>query len=217
MKVRWDKVCKGVLIIGYLCFSLSVPIALAQEQKTLTYENEAMGVSLTGPEGWYIAPGDKVQTKISQNIGDITSFQSVKEAVKKLGILAVFTFYPYGSPVEFNPSIGLTTEPMPQEYSTVIKTAMDVAVSSIFGIKAMFKDTKIIKEPALITLGAREGAHFIYEGTAVRGYLELRIRCSAYMFLKENTVFTLAFTDKADNFDKNYQAFESSVNTFVLK
>ena len=206
------------LIVPIICLCCFRPISgWSQTSGPLSYENETMGIKLTGPEGWYITPGEKAKTAVSKSIGDITSLESIKEATKKLGILVVFSQYPFGSPKEFNPNITLTTEQIPPEYSTVYKTAIDIANGNILSVKAMFKDAAIIKEPITITVDSKEGAHFIYEGTAVRGYSEIRIRCSAYIFIKDNITYTLSFTDKADNFKNNIKAFESSVNTFVFK
>lgn len=63
----------------------------------------------------------------------------------------------------------------------------------------------------------REGAHFVFEGTLVLGYLEIRLKSSACMFIKDNLVYTLGFNDTAANFANNVKLFEDSVNSFILK
>ena len=213
------EVIKNSLITAALCLCSVTFLAgaQAQEQEPLTYQNEAMGIKLTCPQGWFMTPGEKAKEAVAKSIADITAVESIREAYKKLGILIIFSKYPYGSPKEFNPNITLTTEEINPEYADVTKTALDIANASIMNIKIVFKDVKLIKEPSMVTLGGREGAHFIYEATVVRGYLEVRLECSAYIFIKDNIFYTLAFTDKADEFNNSLEIFESSVNTFVLQ
>jgi hypothetical protein len=106
---------------------------------------------------------------------------------------------------------------MNPEHAEVLKTPLDIANANIVSIKIMFKNAKVVKEPAMVTVGGRESAHFIYEGTSVIGYLEVRLKCSAYVFTKDNIIYTLSFTDEAADFDNNLEAFQSSVSTFVLQ
>ena len=53
------KINSFLMIIGIFCLSCVVSLVLAEPAPSFTYENKAMGVKLSGPEGWFI-----VQTKI---------------------------------------------------------------------------------------------------------------------------------------------------------
>lgn len=214
--IRCYKIIKIFLIKSILCLCFITSLAQGpQEQRSLIYENEAMGIKLTGPQGWSLVPGEQVQKAVSKGIGEITNLESIKESVEKLGILVAFTQQPFGSPIEYNPTIILSTESLSPEYN--IKTPLDAALASVLAVKTMFKDVKIIKEPVSVTKGSIEGANFVYEGTIVRGYLETKVKSSTYIFIKDNLIYTLSFNDKADNFDNNSAAFESSYNSFVIK
>ena len=214
--MKTNKSIKFFLIVLYILFFVS--LGLAEIIKGFSYENEAMGVKITGPEDWYIVPGEKAQEKTAKNIDDITKLESLKESSKKVGILVVFLKYPYGSPREFNPNIVLATEKIISEYAGVLKTPLDVANANIITLKMMFKDVKIIEGPMMVKLeSGLQGAHFIYEAKVVRGYLEVGIRCSVYIFLKDDIIYTLTFTDRNEDFENNIKAFESSLKTFVLK
>jgi len=205
------------IIVG-IVFSLCITqYVFAQTQEPVAYENDAMGIKITGPQGWFITPGEKAGKAASKNVDDLTNLKSIKEAIKKVGFLVIFSKYPFGSPIEFNHNIVLVVEKFPPEYPAASKTAIGVGNANILNIKAMFKDTKIIKEPTMVIINNREGAQFIYEGTGVRGYLETRIKCSAYVFIKEDLIYTISFTDKADDFDNNVKAFEVPLNSFILK
>jgi len=210
-------IIKGLLIAVALFLYGITSLIWVQAQEPPTYQNEAMGIKLACPPGWFMAPGEKVKEMVNKNIGDITSVESIKEAYKKLGILVVFSKYPYGSPREFNSNIALTSEEINPEYTEVFKTPLDVANANLVSIKVMFKDAKVIEEPSMVTVAGREGAHFIYEGTSVMGYLELRLKCSAYVFTKDNLVYTLSFTDKVEDFDADLEAFQSAVNTITFQ
>ncbi len=207
-----DKKFALVLISIFFCLFSAAPLASAQE--SLTYENKAMGVRLTGPQGWFITSGDKVKSIVDKRIGDITQLESIKEATRKLGVLVVFTRYPFGSQMEFNPNIVLTTEPLVREY---IKSPLDVANANILSIRTMLKDVKVITAPAAASLGGQEGAHFVYEGTRVIGYMQTRLKASAYVFVKDDTIYTLSFTAKEEDYNDNVTAFNSSIETFLLK
>ncbi len=214
--MRMNKMIK-ILMGTVFCLCCITKYVFAQTQDSLTYENDAMGIKIAGPEGWFITPGEKVEKAVSKAAGDLTTLESIKEGIKKLGFLIIFSKYPFGSPVEFNPTIALVTEQVPREYPTASKTAIGMGNANILTIKAMYKDAKIIKEPATVRINNKEGAHLIWEGTSVRGYLETRLECSVYIFIKDNIIYTLSFTDKAGDLDNNVNAFESSIKTFVLK
>ncbi len=192
-------------------------IASAQDQTSkasLSYENEAMGVKIIGPEGWFINSGDKVQKAAAKSINELTSLESIKEAVKKAGILVMFSEYQFGSPVEYNPSLVLVTEPIPVGY---IKNSLDLASASLINIRTIFKDVKVIVEPKEYKIGTRDAAHFVYEGTIVRGYLEMRIKSSVYLSLKDNIGYTLSCTDKVEHYSKNAAKFEVAASSFIIK
>lgn len=210
---------RAKIFVFSLVFSLVfIPlIALAQDQATqapLSYENEAMGIKFSGPTGWFVNSGDKVQQAATRSVSELTNLESIKEAVKKAGILFIFSEYQFGSPVEYNPSIVLVTEPIPVGY---IKSSMDFANASLMNIRTMFKDVKIIVEPETSKIGTRDAVHLVYEGTIVRGYLEIRIKSSVYVFLKDNTGYTISCADKADHYSKNADKFESAVGSFIIK
>ena len=140
--------------------------------------------------------------------------ESIKEAIKKVGILVMFSEYQFGSPVEYNPSVALVTESIPEGF---IKTPVDYANASLMNIRTIFKDVKVIVAPKEYKIGTRDAAHFVYEGTMVRGYLEIRIKSSAYFFIKGKIGYTLTCTDKADHYNNNAAKFSAVANSFILK
>jgi hypothetical protein len=203
---------KNIFIL--LCLVLIPVFAFAQAAHQLSYENEAMGVKMSAPAGWFMTSGNKVQQALAKGVGDLTSLDSIKEAVKKVGVLVMFSQYEFGSPVEYNPNVALITEPLPKEY---IKNVTDYANASLMNIRTMFKDVKVTTDIKVIKLGDKDAAHFAYEGTMVRGYLEMRIKSSVYLLLKDDLGYTITCTDKADHFSKNSATFESIINTLKLK
>ncbi|MDP2923696.1 MAG: PsbP-related protein [Candidatus Omnitrophota bacterium] len=204
------------VIAGIFCalFCFSIIQTQAQEQKSLSYGNETMGVKISGPKGWFMTSGEKMKEIATKGLNDLNPVDSIKESVEKIGPLVAFSQFPLGSPREVNPNISLATETLPKEY---IKTAMDYANASILTMKTMLKDTKVIKEPTPVTLSGKEGVSFTYEGTVVKGYLEMRIKSSIYVFVKGDLVYALAYVNQAASFDNNLKDFEESLNTFVLK
>ena len=210
---------RAKIFVFSLVFSLAfIPsIVLAQDQAPqtpLSYENVAMGIKIVGPTSWFANSGDKVQQAATKSVSEITNLESIKEAVKKAGVLVVFSEYQLGSPVEYNPSLVLVTEPIPVDY---IKSPIDLANASLMNIRAMFKDVKIIVQPEASKIGTKDVAHFVYEGTIVRGYLEIRIKSSVYLFIKDNAGYTIACTDKVDHYSKNTNNFNAAVNSFIIK
>ena len=206
-----------IVLLFAVSFVFLVHPTLAEEQKILTYENTAMGIKFSGPLGWYMNSGKEIQERTVKTMSDMTNLEVVKEAIKKVGLLVSFTQYPYGSPREFNPNITLATEPFKPEYKETLKGPLDYANASVVTLKTMLKDFKIIKEPVLKSIGGSECATLTYDGTIVYGYLEIKLRFIAYIFMKDDLIYTLSFTDKADNFNNNVEAFNGSLKTFTLK
>jgi len=176
---------KAKKVLGVLSVMLVLLPAFifAQEASLLSYENEAMGVKISGASGWFMTTGDKVQQALAKGVGELTSLDSIKEAVKKLGVLVTFSQYKFGSPVEYNPNVTLVSESLPAEY---IKDVTEYANASLMNIKAMFKDVKITEDIKVVKLSGKDAAHFVYEGTVVRGYMEIRIKSSVYLWLKDS-------------------------------
>lgn len=196
-----------------------IPQGQIKEQPT--YENEALGVKITVPEGWYIISGEKIQEILYSAIIDSTPVPE-KERIKKKAesTLVVFSQYPLSSPGD-NPGIELYTEPLKPAY----KTTMDYANAEIQSMEAAFKDFKIIKEPTLVLLDSQEGVKFMFEASMVNrpslivrgGDEEKSIRILYYIFIKNDRVCHLFCRDTADNFDNNAGRFETTVNSLVLK
>jgi len=211
------KITKILLIQVAFCLFMATSIfAQDQEKATLLFEDAELGVKIAGPEGWYLTSGQEVKEKTKNAINDMTRLDTVKESFEKIGILVTYSKYPVGASVEANPNIVLTAEPLNPQYSQVIKTAVDYANASILTLKAILKDFKLLEDPYFVMVNGRQGAHFTYEGTMTMGYLELRCKCSAYLFLKDNIVYAISLTDKADDFDNVVDKFESTVQSFHL-
>ena len=167
-----------------------------------SYENEALGVKISAPEGWFVTPGDKVQQTLNKGVDELKTLDSIKEAIKKVGVLVMFSQYEFGAPIEYNPNVALITEPISGGY---IKSVNDYASASLMNIKTMFKDVLVIAEPKMVKLAGEDASHFIYEGSMVRGYLEIRVRSSVYLMIRDKLGYTLTCSDKAANFDNNKQ------------
>ena len=197
-----------------LCLALGPTFVQAKDEAPLSYENVEMGVKINCPDSWFITPGDKVQQALAKGIADLTSTESLKEAIKRVGVLVMFSQYQFGSPIEYNPNVALVTEPLSGSY---IDNAMDYANASLMNIKTMFKDIKVLVDPKMIKLSGKDAAHFVYEGTMVRGYLEIRMKSSVYLFVKDKLGYTLTCTDKLDNFNNNAAKFEKAVNSLEIK
>jgi len=84
-------------------------------------------------------------------------------------------------------------------------------------MKVMFKDAQVVEQPSLVSVAGRECAHYVYEATSVRGYLEQRLKCSIYIFVKDGIVYTLSFTDSVADFDADLAAFQYSVNSIKFQ
>lgn len=211
---KWDSLMFNKMKKLVFSFCLVLMPLFVFAATPLSYENEALGVKINAPQGWFITSGDKVQQTLNKGLDEITSLESIKEAIKKVGILVMFSQYEFGSPIEYNPNVALITEPLPSSY---IKDVNDYANASLMNIKTMFKDVKIISEPKLVKLSGKDASHFIYEGSMIRGYLEIRIKSSVYLMLKDQLGYTLTCSDKVGNFDNNKEKFEAAVNSFILK
>lgn len=204
------------LIITVSMLSI-LSFASAQEQvkKSFSYENEELGVKITCPENWFMISGEQAEKAVSSVARDINELESIKEARKRLGILVTFSKYPLGSAIEFNPNIALTTEPLNADYN--LKTAVDCANASVITGRMMLKDFKLITDIFTVIFGGGQGAHYVYQATMTRGYLQLKFKSSVYMFVKGNMLYTLSFTDKSEEFDNDLKAFETTVNSFIVK
>jgi hypothetical protein len=211
-----SKMVKASWIQVVFCLFMAASV-LAQGESSLIYENQELGAKIVGPEGWCASSGKEFQERARKAIGDVMPFESLKESAKNVGVLVTYSKYPIGTPVEYNPNITLSTEPLKPEYSAVIKTALDYAKSSMLTMRTMLKDFKMIEEPSEATVNGRQGAYFVYEGTIVMGYLELRCKSAGYVFLKGNLVYAVTFIDKADNFNSNLEKFKSTIQSFILK
>jgi len=197
-----------------ICYTQAIATELGKNSEQLLYENDALGIKIVGPAGWFMSSGDKVQQIVPKGIGDITQVDAIRESVNKAGILVVFT--PFGTPKEVNPNITLTREEIPEEYKAAYKTSLDVANANIITIKVVLKDFKFITEPTAVTIGGQEAAYFVWECTRSIGFLETRLRCAGYSILKEGAIYSLVFTDSADNFDNNAELFKSIVNSLII-
>lgn len=208
----------NTLLISSVIFLFCVSSLVLAAPTQFTYENKAMGVKLTGPEGWFIAQIKMVEKQGSKTAEYSTALESIKETTKKLGILVIFLKYPIDSP-KLSSEIKLHVREISPAESKVFKTAIDVANDTLNTIKnsTNLKDFRIIKKPTKIMLAGQDGANFIYEGTSLRiGGQEIRMKFSVYKIIKGKIIYTLSFTDTAEDFDSNLVALESSVNTFVI-
>lgn len=122
----------GVFCI--ICLVLMASLALVEAQP-LTYENETLGVKLTGPDGWSRTTGPYKNEK-AKNL--LVSFH---HSLNK----------------KYSPFIILTVEPAKS------RTSLDYANLDIEVLKNDHKDLKIIKEPTSLTINGREGINFTYE------------------------------------------------------
>jgi len=191
------KKLKTLLIFSaFILLILSFSAAQEQSKNSPTYENKELGVKITGPEGW-----------------------SVKsEEASPSSFYVIFSPYPFTSSSEC--IISLMAGP---QTLRKFKTPLDVAFEQISFFQTIYKDFKIIKEPAIFTLRDQKGVNFIFEGGKdinvedYKGHLENNMKILAYIFIKNNITYLINCMDTAVNFDNNLKAFETTVNSFVLK
>lgn len=191
-------ICKTfrIFLMGslFLLFTLSLTLAQEQSQKPLTYENEELGVKITGPNGWHV-------------------FQPKNKG--KLGIHVMFSRYPSGSTEEDNPTILLETQRVTQEAG---KTPLEHANYYVGVIKVMgVKDAIIIDEPTLVKINNQEGARYVYEIKTLKENGKKNLKSLEYVFIKGDLCYLLGFGCKAEYFDKHTKEFEETLNTFALK
>jgi len=105
------------------------------QAESLTYENETLGVKLTGPDGWSKTAGPYKNEK-AKNL--LVSFH---HSLNK----------------NYSPFIILTVEPAGS------RTSLDYANLDIEVLKNDHKDLKTIKEATPLTINGREGINFTYE------------------------------------------------------
>jgi len=212
MKIR--NVLSYFLVIIGICFSYGVSLAQTRGELPI-YKNEALGITIIGPLGWFVAHSDEAQKIVSQAIGENRSVESVEEPSLKIGVLVTFSKFPLGTAAQANPTITLSSEALPQSYN--IKTTLDYANINILLTRKMLKDFELIKEPKLVNLNGREGIVFMHEGTVIKGNREIRIRMLSYVFLKNDIAYSLNFADKPDTFSENLAIAQTALNSFILE
>jgi len=199
-------------------FLFSIASAQEQGKNPLAYKNEAMGIEITGPEGWSMWTPEK---------GDV-SFS---------GLHVIFSRYPVGSKEKDNPKIILeiTTvrdvsgkikggkNPLEQANyvlktmsdNTLAKVLSEVIVSTQKG--AVKEVLNIIQEPGSVKINNQEGARYAYERRNLDGILGKNYRESNYVFMKDSVFYELSYGSRIEYFDEHLKEFEEAVNTFVLK
>ncbi|MDD5477879.1 MAG: hypothetical protein PHG87_06765 [Candidatus Omnitrophica bacterium] len=189
---------KKIFIISGFFFLLFLSSAIAQDQskRPFTYENKELGIRITGPQGWF----------------------ATSKETNRSGPLVVFSPNPLNSPNEC--FISLVAGPLAL---TKFKTPLEVANAQVLSLKTIFKDLKIIKEPAIFTHDGQEGVNFIFEGGKdisvgdYKGRLESNLKNSVYIFIKNNTAYFLYCSGTTANFDDNLKEFQATVSSLVLK
>lgn len=172
----------------------------AQMQK-LTYENEAMGVKITGPAGWYMFTEENPREYVERQ-------KNFKENIAKEGTLIIFSIDPifYETAGGINTLLSLEAKKFTSGDPQDERTPMEVAKKYI---------SPGDEKPRTVTLSGYEGVVFTYT-TPPSGPVH-SIKGTTYIFVKNDTVYTINFFCEAAGYNNFIKDVESSVNSFTLK
>ena len=216
-KMNKSKTAKRILM-GFI-FGLAGVAALAwAKSDTVFYEDKSMGISLTGPKGWYLTRGETFQDMISKTIDSLSSSQKGSVS-NKMKILVVFTKFPFNQKAQTNPSISLVAEAVNTEVFNLAKSKskIDYANNYIATVQSMLQNFTLIKKPRLMKINGNECVSFEYEAMSDTGKVMITMQYLVYIFFKQNISYNIACVDIPGSFDKNKKEFESCVKTFQLK
>jgi hypothetical protein len=175
---------------SFLCLWNVVSFVWPQSQGLPTYENEAMGIKLIGPEGWYM--------------------KKTSPPEENLGVFVIFSRYPLSSKEDDNPQIYLYAKIVTKERNPLEYFDYNIKSSKIM-------KCNIIKEPILTKINNKECAHYIFETSSLNNNIVVTARHSQYVFMKNNFFYILFYSSKSEYFDKYLNEFEKTVNSFILR
>lgn len=200
---------KIFIIISVFCLFLSLASAEEQLKKSFSYENNKLGVKITGPAGWNIVPADKIKELFAEGLYNSVDLRSIQDSSKRTGVLVLFFLPPS------NATITLTARPNVEQQD--IKTPLDVANKYMKNKDLLGSNVTIMEDPVVISTGNITGAHFTFRKAESQNINDPEIVYSTYIFLKDNIVFGLVLKYKAGSFDNYSMAFESALNSLVIK
>lgn len=205
----FKKIKKIFIITSVFCLFLSFASAQEQLKKSFSYDNEALGVKIIAPSGWYIIPADRMEEVFVKGRYDSLNFKSIQETTQRTGALVVF-FHP-----SFNSTITLTARPNTEQQD--VKTSLDVANTYMKNKGSLGKDATIIEDPAVINIGNKTGAHFTFKRAESKNINGPEMVYSTYIFMKDNIVFGLVLKYQEGNPDNYTGALEYALNSLVIK
>lgn len=201
---------KGLM---FAWLAVAVSVGCANAAQLARYENQALGLSIECPKGWNSMSGDEIDAMIQKSVEASPDLKNAKQKPPKhSGILVAFSQEPFGSTADVNPMITLSSEK-----PVASTTPLAYAQAALQDFKKSFPDTRAIRGPAVVTIGGRPGASFVYECTVQSKDKPILCKGAMYFFLQGKTGIMIACSDTAAGYNAKEAQFLRAVNSLVLK
>ena len=199
-------------IVFFVCCVMAAAVS-TWASEPVRFVDKGKGISLTGPDGWFMTESKKIDELVNKAIADSPQFKTSKPARKEWGVLVAFTEWPFAQGSEANSMITLSSEALPPGEATPLAYSS----ATLADLTKTFTGTLVVKGPAVAMINGREAAYFEYVTSTGPAGKKVKGKGEMYFFVKGKSGFVLAFSDKDEGYTRNRSAFEVTVRSMVIQ